>query len=733
MNEGPSTAAPPAPSFRNEPGRAVGPDDGMEVRRLIGAIWARRWVIIFCGLIGGIIAYGLIAQVTPRYLARASVMLDPRNLQVLTADDVVTDVTLNNPFLDTEAAVLRSNMLAEKVIASFPPERLTAIDPASRAPTLRDRLGGLVGNGAMATPPDPSTPQGAARQLRRLTTALRQSMRVWREGQSYLINVSVETTDAELSMLLTNAIVAQYIDDLADQRSETVRSATVFLTERVESLRGQVEAAEAKVVDYRIRQLAESGLSLQTIEQQEVDLGTQFVLARSDLATAEARYRQIDNVIQADGFNAAADLLSSPLVLALREELSSLQRQEADLATALGPDHPDRQRLRASMGRITDELASEVRKIVAALRGEVDVAQIRVDTIQESLSETESRAAAMARSSLGLNQLEREAEALRVNYQAMLSRLSETRSIEELQRAEARVVERAVTPGAPSAPRVLLFTALGISGGLSFGLILAFLLTISGRGFTSPGQIEAATGIPVLVALPLGRWRDRATMIRSLARLPYQPFAERLRQLRASLMFSAGREASKVVLITSSVPGEGKTTVAVGLAYAEGLAKRSCVLLDFDLRRSPLAREMGYAPAKGDLADLLAGTCTLDEALGGNAELGFDLLTVRAPRPDLVDEIQPEAVTALIKALGARYSTVVIDSTPVLAVADALMLVREADETLLLVKAASTGRQAVVSSARQLEEAGAHAMGIGLTMTDPRFEDSSYGGTYPAA
>lgn len=706
-------------------------DDGIEIGRLVGALWTRRWIVILSSLLGAVIAFAVVSQVTPRYVARASVMLDPRNMQVLNATDVVSDAALNNPFIDTEAAVLRSTMLIEQVLAAIPAEGLDRIDPNNRPAGLRTRISRLLGGSPVTAPA--TEEEAAERRTRRLVTAIRQSMRVWREGQSYLINVSVETTDARLSALIANAVVQEYLDDLGAQRSETVRAANDFLATRVADMRAQVEAAEAAVVDFRIGQLAETGLSLETIEQQLVDLGTQLVLARSDLAMAEARYRQIDNIIGSEGFAAAAELLSSPLVLSLREALSGLQSQEADLATTLGRDHPDRLRLRASTERLDEELAGEVAKIVASLRNEVEVAQIRVDTIQASLTETESRSAGMARASLEVNQLEREADALRGAYQELLGRLSETRSIEALQRVDARIVERATAPGAPSAPRVTLFTALGLSLGLSFGLAVAFLLAISGRGFTAAGQVEKATGMPVLVGLPQGRWQGRADMIRSLARQPYQPFAERLRQLRTTLLLGAPRGGPKVVLVTSALPGEGKTTVAVGLAYAEGLARRSCVLLDFDLRRSTLAHELDYQPPEGDLSDLLAGHCGFEGAIDGKAELGFDLITMREPRPDLIDELRPEAVERLIRGLAKRYSMVIIDSSPVLAVADTLLLARSVDEALLLVKAGSTPRSSVAVAQRLLEEAGITSVGVGLTMIDPRAGDESYGGTYASA
>lgn len=687
-----------------------------------------------------VVAYALVSQITPRYTSRASVMLDPRSVQVLSSDDVVSDLTLNNPLLDTEAAVLRSNLLLEEVLQGFDPARLARFDPANAPATFRTRLRGRfdagvdwvktaagleTGPAEESVAPALMTPE--ERRLRRLVAALRESMTVWREGQSYLISVAVETEDPELSMLLANAVVRVYIDRQVEQLSASVRGATGFLSERVSEMRGAVETAEAAVEDYRVDQLASGGMSPEAMAQQLLDLSTQIALARADMVTAEARFDQIQSVIDAEGFAAAAELLSSPFVLSLREQKSSLEREEADLATQFGPEYPERQRLRASVALINEELTREVGKIVGTLRNEVAVARLRTDSLQSSLAALESRSADMSRASLELRQLEREAEAARASYQAMLVRLNETRSIEELQRADARIVERAVVPGGPSAPRIMLFTAFGGALGFSAALIIAFLLAVMGRGFSSSAQIERATGLPVTTTLPQGPWSNLRGMLKSLRLAPYQNFTERLRQTRAVFKFRPDGNRARTIMVTSSVPGEGKTTTAVALAHLEGLAGRSCVLLDFDTRRSRLAKELGYAPAGGDLADYVRGTHGLAEVVHADPVRGFDLITTRRPVPQLADQAVPGRIHEILKELSERYETVLIDTPPLLMVSDSMALVPAADVLLLLVKQNSTRQQAVMESVRRLSEMGAQSIRISMSMADPRSEEDAYG------
>lgn len=700
----------------------------------MASLWRGKWLIALAMLVGALIAYALVSQVPPKYTARASVMLDPRTVEVL-SDNVVSDVTFNNPFLDTEAALLRSSLVLRRVINRFDDAQLAALDPLNQSPSLKQRLTtrlrGLTGGDAPATDA-PAVPaaQGLSPEelrLRRLVVALRRSIWIRREGDSYLIAVTVQTEDAELSARLANAIVEEYIDNQVEQRVTTVQNATSFLEERVLSMQAAVEEAESAVENIRMGQLAEAGTSAEALEQQLRDLSTQLALARADRAATQARYQQIQSVIAGEGFEAASELLSSPFVLSLREELSALKRQDADLATTLGREHPERQRLAASIELLAADLAVEVRKILSSLRNDVEVAGIRIDSLQESLGQIEERSGELSRAGLELRQREREADAARNSYETALSRLNETRSVEQLQRPEARMIERAVVPGAPSAPRVKLFTVFGAATGFSIGLILVFLLAVTGGGYRRPAQIERDTGMQVLVSLPKSRWRNHVGLLKSLEREPYQAFAERLRHLRTMLKPTDRGTGAHTVLVTSSVPGEGKTTMALALAHSEVAAHRSCVLLDFDVRRSDLARDLGYAREGGDLADYLRGDCTLDDALYRPEGQRFDIITTVRPAPGLVDDTSADELETLLAELKSRYDMVIIDTPPLYFVADAMPLVRMADTTLLLVRQGTTRPAAVASSLRNLQDGRANGLGIVLTMVDPRDEKLDYG------
>ncbi|MEL6640099.1 MAG: polysaccharide biosynthesis tyrosine autokinase [Pseudomonadota bacterium] len=713
-------------------------DDRVEVGLIFVAVWRRKWMIMLCMFGFAALFFAAVSQVTPQYTARASVMLDPRSVQVLSSDDVVSDLTLNNALLDTEVSVLRSNILLEEVISQLDAAFLEQLDPANTVPSMMDRarsavrtqmrnasrfiLGGADDAAANVATVDPEV-----QRMRRLVGAIRQSLTVWREGQSYLISVSLETPNPTLSMVVANTVTETYISRQLDDRRSAVRGATRFLEDRVELLRAGVEEAEEAVGDFRINQLAESGLSQSTIDQQLLDLSTQLALARADLSQTQARFAQIQTVIENRGISAAADLLTSPFVISLRQQQSELGRERADLMTRVRADHPDRRRVDAQISLVTEELRAEVQKILATMRNDVEVARSRAESIQLSLSDMEGRSADMSRTNVELRQLEREADAVRENYQTMLNRLNETRSTEQLQRADARMVERAIAPGGPSSPRVTLITAFGGAVGLSIGLIATFTMMMSNVGFKRASQVEKVTGLPVLASLLKVDWSSYPTVLRALRKNPYGGFAERLRQLRTALSLEAQNpDAGACVMVTSSLASEGKTATALSLAQLEVLANRSCVVLDLDLRKSRIAQTFGYQ-AKTDLVGTLLQNQPLEDAIYTLPEYGFDILTVSESTPQLMDLVTNAQWAALIADLKSRYDLVLIDTAPVMLVSDTHRLVKLVDYILVLVRQNETRQRAVVDSARKLEDMGANAMAAVLSVTDPSTEKQAYG------
>jgi capsular exopolysaccharide synthesis family protein len=259
------------------------------------------------------------------------------------------------------------------------------------------------------------------------------------------------------------------------------------------------------------------------------------------------------------------------------------------------------------------------------------------------------------------------------------------------------------------------------------GLILALFATISRPGFTRPAQLEWATGFPLLAAVPEVKWRDPSEQLAALRASPYQPYAERLRRLRGGLQLQARDSKLQSILVTSAIADEGKTTTALGLAFIESLAGKSCILVDFDLRRATLGQTLDYGSTKGDLAHYLRHECPIQDAIAGIADGGFDLLSARAPAPEVVDNISAAQLRALIRDLERLYDVVIIDSPPLLTVSEGVQLADCVDAVVLVVRYGATPQRTVTEAARILEQTQPNFRGVLFSMVEASKRDNELG------
>jgi succinoglycan biosynthesis transport protein ExoP len=680
--------------------------DSVDVRGLLCAVLRRSWLIAVCGFGSAILVYFVVGLLPPVYYAAAKVMLDPRRVQIMPAQEVVSKLELSEPVILGEIALLRSNVLIGDLIRNIGVERLeTHFFEAPRTEVLeRTRIADLV-------------------------WSIRRDLKIFRESDSYVIVIAVEGGDPSLVMELANGIADIYIATQLAGRRETARQATAWIKEQVEELRIEVERAEAAVADFRTVRLERDGGSFDTATQQLANLSSQLVAARAERVAAEARYEQLNTLVREQGYGALARAVTSPLVERLNSDRLDLSREDAVWARDFGPDHPQRRRFAEEIDRIDTELEQEALRIIELRRNEAEVARLREASLEQGIQDLEERTAEMSSNALGLRQLQREAEAARRNYEMLLARLSETRSQEELQQPDAKLIERATYPEVPSAPRPKLMGALGGVLGGTLGIALALLFEMNRPTYRSRSELEAETELPVLASLPRSPRKDFAEIIRGLRRNSNTMFGERIRHLRTVLLMQNGRAGTRAILVASSQPNEGKSLTAMALAEMAALAGKSVILVDGDLRRSRLAKSFGWE-MRCDLANFILQDCDLAEAIHTDETLGLDVLCPARPCPAAADKLAATWLEPVISELKRVYDLVIIDSAPILKVADALVLARVADSIVYVVRWDATGRAAVIEGLDTLAEMRLGVTGLVLNDVDPKMARETYGEGY---
>ncbi|PLS20825.1 GumC family protein [Neptunicoccus cionae] len=714
------------------PMKRIGSDDRdmVDLKQLAQMIWRRRNLIILSTLVFGVLAYVLVSQITPTYSAESKVMLDPRKSQVTIGEDVVSDLDINDQLVLSEAAVIKSNLLIEEVIAEIGFSGLAILDPAHQPPGLKDRVKTVArGLGLMKTPEPPTPEQALRSKIETLVYVIRKNLSVRREGKSFVISITAKTESPQLSALLAQTIAEKYIEQQLENRQNVAKQATAWIEERLKILRKELEEAQAAGVRSRMANLQADGTSLQAISQQLFELTTKLSEAQGDRTIAEASLNQLEVIVAEQGVRKAGTLLTSPQLEVLNAERVKLTIEDGVWARNYDAEHPSRKRLRSQIDVIEAEMVAEVEKIIEQKKGEVQLAQARERSIQSNMEQMQQRMIAISTNELDQEELQRKVNSARLAYEQLLNRLTETRSQEQLQKADARIIEQATVPGSPSAPKPKLIAVLGAMLGMAVGFGATFYLGFASKSYRSEDDIEADTGLPVLASLQAGEWDNPVDSYLDVMYAPNSEYAERIRQLRTSVLMHLPAGKTQKILVTSSTPDEGKTTTTLNLAAMIAKTGKSVILVDCDLRRSGLAAQFGW-DMKFGLSDYLERACDLDQAVYSDTHMPFDILTSNGAHAQTVDALGQDKLAEIMDLLEQSYDVIIIDSPPVLAVADGLMLARAVDSLVFVVRWNETPKQAVKKALGMLGDARARPSGLVFNMVDPKEYLTEFVGGY---
>lgn len=694
---------------------------GADLRETIVTLWRGKWAVLGAAALAALAAAVIASRVPPVYEATAKVLLETRAERVADIQEVVGALAVDNAVVASEIAVIRSEAVIGAAV-----DRLGLADlPAFGAPApglharLRAEAESLIPplQDWLPPQPPPASPDDEARE--RLAAALG----VYQEGRSYVIAISVRAGDARLAAAAANEIATIYVErQVAAKRAATARAAG-WLAERIDALKAEVSDADAAVEQFRAGQSLGEGQGGAVTARQLDGVGRELVAARADRAAAESRRDRIVELAAASGREAAADVLSSPLILSLRQQRAEVARREAELSARYGPKHPKIANVRAELDDLSDAIGAEVTKLIAGLKNDAAIALARERALAVELAGLEERSVDLSRASVGLRQLEREAEASRRIYETLLGRWKETTEARDLEQPDARVISEARPPRRAASPRTGAITALAGLGGGFAGLALVFIGELMANTFRTGAEAERLLGRPLLARLPRLRGaRRRRAVLEALESAPNSAFAEAARTLRNALLPTAPGGPGRVVLTTSAAPGEGKTATCLALAHMCALMGKRAVVVECDFRRPQILRATGLAAEGPDLTAVLRGEAALADALVPVGLEGACALPVAAPTARAADLLSSPAFAETVAALAARFDLVLLDTPPALAVPDAVAAARTADATLFLVRWNATPRQASMECLRRLEAAGPPLLGVALTLVDPRRE-----------
>jgi len=721
----------------------------------IGRVLLRHKVLIaVTTLVLTTTAAAVTLSLTPKYSAIAYIMIEPGQTKIVDAiEAVMAGATADAQAVESETRVLQSRNLAERVVNKLQldkdPEFNGALRPpglfarylgppkafvSARVAAIRQWLTAMLG-GAAPEAPDATDPSQRLRA--KVVDSVLGDLSVSVDGRSRVIGVTFTSENPEKAARIVNTLADLYIVGQLDSKFEAARTASQWLNDRLAELRQQVETSEAAAEQYRTERGLISNGDVTITTQEATDIGAQLAVARSQRAEAEARLHEVQAAVTKPGGTAATSaVLGSGLIQSLRVQEAEVQRKISELRQQLGQNHPNLLSAEAELTQIRSKIGVEVAKIVEGLKNEVNAAGAREASLSASLERLKGEAGEQNQAEVRLHALDREATAGRTLLQTFLQRAQETNSQETFQQPDAHIVSKASTPRVPTFPKTTMFLVAGFMGSAIIGAFLALLAEYMDRSFRSEEQMEEASGVPSLGLVPSlkrswGKGRRAPTYV---VQHPASVYVESIRNLYTGLRLSNGDHWPRTILIASSLPDEGKTTVAASLAGLLSVTGLKTIIVDTDLRNAGVQKALAVAAGPG-LADYLRLRLPLESVVQRDEETGIHAITAGSRAFDRPDLLGTDRMKELLGLLAERYEAVILDSAPLLAVSDARILVRMVEKTVFLVRWGDTDRDAALRGLHQVVAAGGNVAGTMLTMVNlekyAKYRYGTFGRYYP--
>lgn len=711
----------------------------------LAALKRRRVLIALLVIAATVIAFLVTRTMTPLYEAETGIMFNPRELTLMGPTTTPgTMLPSEETARKNEIAVLRSRGLAEAIVDGLQLDRLPEFNPTLRpqsawqsfvahsratvadwaAPVLK-LLPPEVGKAIRGTQVETLTAEGVRDEIinrfqRRLDTTSSDASRV--------IGVRFLSEDRERAAQIANAIAEHFISHKRDQELATAQTLANNLSLEIASLNREIQDAERKLDETRVVLGVQSDSNVRSLNDRMTDLNRQLMMATGERLRAEAQFAEAQQA-KGSGDASAAQVLGSPLIQRLQEAVALASARAGQLAQRYNEGHPRMIEVRTELRDLRARLGEEMSRIQNSRLNAVAIAKANEDGLRRQVAQLKEQIDKASVAEVDIRATEREVEAKRTLLPQLVTRLNNANAqIDYLthQGSDTQIISRAVTPRTASHPPVLAIMATAFVLSLGGGGILAVILERADKTIQSTAQIRRMTPLRVIGTLPViggRRWRRRPPADEILEQRD-SAFVEHLRTiaLRAG---ACGPSAAKVLLFTSTVSNEGKSSTASSMARMMALSGRRTIIIDADLRAPTVHRALGLRRGPG-LAEFIEEDRDLEDIVQRDSASGADVITAGKCRGASADVLQSLRMQELIGELAIRYDTVIIDSPPVLAVYDAHILARMADRTIMMVRWRSTPASTFATALQRLADDHVPVDGIVLSQVDGK-KYSKYG------
>lgn len=692
----------------------------IDLRQIFHVLNSHRWAIVGFTAAVTLVAIFVVFSMTPIYQATATLQIEQEQAKVLSIEEVYGIDGGTDSYLNTQFEVLKSRGVLEKVV-----NKLDLLNNPEFNGRLKEApwYAGMLDWRSWFGLKQPEAPEDPDMIMRDTINALSASVSIEPVRKTQIVKIHAQSETPQLAAKIANAIANAYIEAYMESKLALTLNATDWMQGRMGELSEKLRVAEQELQDYREQEnLIELEGVLNASSDELKALTNALVEVRRKLAVSENIYRQISTGDTRKGDNASLQaVLRHPLIQNLKQEKSKVQRQVTDLSRRYGPKHPDMISARSELKSIQDNLNLQIRTIVEGVEREYEIDKANERSLTAAVEALKKRIQATNRKEFRLRALEREVQTNKDLYDAFFTRIQETSATSDLQTANARIVDQAFVPNSPIKPKKKLIIAVAALMGLLISCGIAFLLEMLNNTVRTTKDVEEKLNLPVMGVLP--KLTDKALLDRVFNLFTDKKqasFGEAVRTIRTSVNLTAMDEKHRLFGVTSTVPGEGKSSVASNLALALGQLGKT-LLIDCDLRRPVVGKNFHIKGGSAGLANLMAGTAKVSDAVHKLEEI--DVIPCGMVPPNPQELLASDRLASLLTKLREHYDYIVLDCPPVQNVSDVLMVSRHCDGLVYVVEAGRMQANAVNAAVGRLLQAGAPVTGAVLNKINPKAKD----------
>jgi len=701
-------------------------EEVIDLRKYFAVINRAKWRILLLAILVAALTVFVVLNMKPLFSSKATLLIEAQQAKAVKIEEVYGINSMQQEYYLTQFEILKSRSIAETVIDRLQlAEHPDFIPEPSLTSMLKDQLPFLPAETAAMSAEDK-----AARAKEKLIEKFVGRLSIEPVRKTQLVNITFESHDAKLAAAVANAVGDAYIESQLEAKMGITQKANTWLGGRLGELRLRLDQSEQALQEFRIREGLIDVAGVRSLGSQELErLGTEITVARAKKAQVDGFIRVISQYgsDKIDRIESLPEITAHPGVQNVKREQVTAERKVSELSKIYGPKHPKLLAAKSELASVQDNLREQIRKLIAGIESEAQTATQNLNSLETEMSRAKVQYQDLSGKETEYQRLQREVETNRQLFDTFMARQKETEVAGDFNSAIARFTDRAMPATDPFKPKRKLIVVLAFIAALGFGVIVAFVMESLNDTIKTNQDIEQLLQQRALGMLPTVPGKMADTERNKLFFDPEQrQFSEAVRSIRTSISLLAIDKPLQVIEVTSSIPEEGKSTVSSNIAFAYAQLEK-VLLIDADMRKPTVAKRFGLPAFQPGLANYLAETESLADCIVTDEKSGVDILAAGAIPLNPLELLSNPRFEALLTELKSRYSKIIIDTPPVHAVSDALVLSRFADAVVVVVKADHTRSGLIQLSLSKLVTAHAKVFGVVLNDLDMKKAEKYYG------